>query len=77
MQIHDTELAAATRYIENKKDISIQDCEQPFRLMLRYVEKFKQIGPETKILEVGTGTGWFPVLCKTRGLSCKGLENSP
>jgi SAM-dependent methyltransferase len=29
------------------------------------------------MLEVGTGMGWFPVLCKANGLQCKGLEISP
>lgn len=77
MQIYDTDLSDITRYIEEKKDLSLQDYEQPFRQMLRYVEKFKQIGPETRMLEVGTGTGWFPILCKLKGLSCKGLEISP
>ena len=27
--------------------------------------------------EIGTGTGWFPLLCKKNGLNCKGLEISP
>lgn len=38
---------------------------------------YKEITPETNILEVGTGTGWFPLLCKQQGLRCKGLEISP
>jgi SAM-dependent methyltransferase len=29
------------------------------------------------MLEIGTGTGWFPILCRLNGLSCKGLEISP
>ena len=28
------------------------------------------------MLEIGTGTGWFPLLCKQKGLNCKGLEIS-
>ena len=32
---------------------------------------------DTRMLEVGTGTGWFPLLCKANGLRCKGLEISP
>jgi SAM-dependent methyltransferase len=77
MQIHETELADVTRYLESKRDLSLQDYEQPFRQMLRYVEKFKPIGRETKMLEIGTGTGWFPILCRMKGLSCRGLEISP
>ncbi len=77
MQIYDGELSEITRYLENKKDLSLQDQEQDFRNLLRYVEKFKRIEPGIKMLEIGTGTGWFPILCKAKGLSCKGLEISP
>jgi SAM-dependent methyltransferase len=41
------------------------------------VTPFVKIGPETNILEVGTGMGWFPTLCKKNGLRCRGLEISP
>ena len=77
MQIHDTEISEITRYIENQKDISLEVKEEQYRQMLRYVEKFKKIDAGTKILEIGTGTGWFPILCMTKGLQCKGLEISP
>lgn len=77
MQIHDTELSDVSRYIENQKKISLQEKEEKFRQLLRYVEKIRPVDPETLMLEVGTGTGWFPILCKVRGLQCKGLEISP
>jgi len=39
--------------------------------------KFKTINEDTKILEVGTGSGWFPILCKKNDIFCQGLEISP
>ena len=33
--------------------------------------------PVTKILEVGTGTGWFPILCKINGIPCEGIDICP
>ena len=41
------------------------------------LSRYKEITPQTKILEIGTGAGWFPIFCALRGLSCKGLEISP
>jgi SAM-dependent methyltransferase len=29
------------------------------------------------LLEIGIGTGWFPILCAIEGIPCKGLEISP
>ena len=41
------------------------------------VSGFISPDPGIRILEIGIGTGWFPILCKARGLSCKGLDISP
>lgn len=77
MEIHHQELPDVTRYIDNHRHISLDDHEKQFRFMLRYIERYHDIGPGTEILEIGTGTGWFPILCKKKGLRCRGLEISP
>jgi SAM-dependent methyltransferase len=41
------------------------------------VAKFHPIDTRTEMLEVGVGTGWFPVMCAMRGLRCSGLEVNP
>lgn len=66
-----------TRYIDLNRNVGLEDKTQHFENYLRPIRNFKEITPETEILEIGTGTGWFPLLCKLRGLRCKGLEISP
>jgi SAM-dependent methyltransferase len=44
---------------------------------MRALQPYKKIDTNTAILEIGTGTGWFPLLCKQKNLKCKGLEISP
>jgi SAM-dependent methyltransferase len=41
------------------------------------VAGFHPIGAQIEMLEVGVGTGWFPVMCALRGLNCEGLEVNP
>ena len=77
MQVHHEELSDVSRYIENLKHLRLEDKEAHFQSYIRAVERYKSIDSRTKLLEIGTGTGWFPILCKQRGLNCKGLEISP
>jgi SAM-dependent methyltransferase len=77
MQIHHDDLSDVTRYIENHRHLSLSDKEPHFRNLLAYVTRFTPVGPDTNMLEVGTGMGWFPTLCKKNGLRCRGLEISP
>ena len=77
MEIHREELSDVTRYIDTHRHIRLEDKEKAYRNLLRYIRRAKVVTPETRMLEVGTGTGWFPLLCKRDGLSCKGLEISP
>jgi len=71
------ELSDVSRYIENNCHLALEDHLPKFEDYLRRVNRFRKIGPGSEILEIGIGTGWFPVLCKAQGLACKGLEISP
>lgn len=77
MQIHHEAIADVTKYIANFGGISLEEKRPQFENFLRAIRMFKEITPQTEILEVGTGTGWFPLLCAQDGLRCKGLEISP
>jgi SAM-dependent methyltransferase len=77
MRIHHEPLADVTRYLESFRDLRLEDKEGHFRSYLRVLEPYKRIDAGTRILEVGTGIGWFPLLCRQKGLTCKGLEISP
>lgn len=77
MKIYHETLSDVSKYIETHRDTGLEAYEERFESYLRPIRKFKEIIPETEILEIGTGPGWFPILCKMRGLRCKGLEISP
>ena len=77
MRIHEEEPGAIRDYIAKHRDVALEDEELTFQNYLAYIGKFRTVDASTKILEIGAGTGWFPILCKARGLSCKGLDISP
>src|SRR5947207_726605 len=77
MQIHHEELSDVTRYIDNKRHLTLEDHRATFEAYIRRIGQFKMVDRSTKLLEIGIGTGWFPIMCKAQGLSCKGLEISP
>jgi 2-polyprenyl-3-methyl-5-hydroxy-6-metoxy-1,4-benzoquinol methylase len=77
MQIHHEETADVAKYIAKFGNISLEEKRPQCENFLRAIQAYKTLGPDTEVLEVGTGTGWFPLLCAQRGLRCKGLEISP
>lgn len=70
MQIHDENL-------HKIREAGLESFEPTFRGMLSQISRFRKINGSTKILDVGTGTGWFPILCKREGLQCRGIDISP
>jgi 2-polyprenyl-3-methyl-5-hydroxy-6-metoxy-1,4-benzoquinol methylase len=77
MQIYDKELSDVTRYIENHKHLTLQHYELEFASIMWRIRLFVPVDETSRILEIGTGTGWFPIMCKLKGFHCKGLEISP
>jgi len=77
MKIYHDTLSDVDKYIKENRLEGLEEKEQRYEAYLRPVRKVKEITPESEILEVGTGMGWFPLLCKLHGLRCKGLEISP
>jgi SAM-dependent methyltransferase len=76
MELYGGELSDVNRYLENRKGEKLADKEPGFERILRYTGKFKPIHPGLRMIEIGTGTGFFPILCKLHGLNCEGLEIS-
>ena len=77
MKIHHDVLSDVTRYIEHHQHVTLESHNAEFESMMWRIKRFVKVDRSARILEVGTGTGWFPIMCKVRGLSCKGLEISP
>ena len=64
-------------YRTEAQHLRLEDHEAEYQRYLRSVRRWHPLDASTRMLEIGTGTGWFPLLCKRDGLSCKGLEISP
>jgi SAM-dependent methyltransferase len=77
LKSYQEELPDVTRYIANNSHLGLDDHEEEFEKYLRLIRRCHAVDATTRMLEIGTGTGWFPLLCKRHGLSCKGLEISP
>jgi len=77
LKVHPEPLTDVTRYIESHKHLTLEDREAEFQSTMWRIERFKHVDETTRMLEIGIGTGWFPIMCKMKGLSCKGIEISP
>jgi SAM-dependent methyltransferase len=76
MEIH-YDLKVVEGYLRDQRRLTLQDYFPVFENNLKRVRKFKAMDSSTKILEVGTGSGWFPILCKKNGIACEGIEICP
>ena len=81
MEVCPQNLPGIARYIERCEDLShhsIHAYDQMFAHYLRYIMLgLNRLDNSTNILEIGIGIGWFPILCKMRGLRCEGIDISP
>lgn len=77
MEIHHEPLSDVERYIEKYHDFSLEDREDKYRGLLKTIRRFTPVDETAEMLEIGTGIGWFPVMCARDGLRCRGIEISP
>lgn len=77
MRIHQEDLSDAARYIESRRHLRLEDQAPPIENILGAIGRFHPLGPETEMLEIGVGDGWFQIYCKQKGLRVRGLEISP
>lgn len=76
MDIHCGDLADVSRYLTSKQHLRLEDMQTDYEAHIRAVSQFKPITRDSRMIEIGTGTGWFPLLCEQNGLQCEGLEIS-
>ena len=74
MRVHQEAIPEIDRYLANYGSYELKDKTPEYQRYLNFVGRLRKIDASMRILEVGTGTGWFPLLCKANGLRCKGLE---
>ena len=63
------ELSDVSRYIQNNCHLTLEDHQPKFEDYLRRVNRFRRVDSSAEILEIGIGTGWFPILCRAQGLA--------
>ena len=77
MHIHYEDLSDVARYIENHAHITLDDQKPTLENVLHNIQAYRPLNGDSRILEIGVGSGWFQIYCKKQGLRIKGLEISP
>jgi 2-polyprenyl-3-methyl-5-hydroxy-6-metoxy-1,4-benzoquinol methylase len=78
MQIHAETLSQIDRYMDKFDGDDLRSPHYRLRYdnYLNFIRPYVRIGPDSRLLEIGPGTGWFPIMCAMNGLRCRGLEIS-
>ena len=63
--------------IEKKLNEDPNIRERYFDSILSTVRRFKKIDEKTRILEIGSGMGWFQIYCNKQNINCESIEISP
>jgi ubiquinone/menaquinone biosynthesis C-methylase UbiE len=69
-------LSTTTKKIKKVRDKRLQDYQSWFINELKLLERLININTNTKILDVGCGTGWFTLLTRKKGLNCIGYDRN-
>ena len=77
MHIHYEELADVNRYIEKHAQMSFEEQKPTLENIIDNIKRFKPLNKQSRILEIGVGSGWMQIYCKKEGLNIRGLEISP
>jgi 2-polyprenyl-3-methyl-5-hydroxy-6-metoxy-1,4-benzoquinol methylase len=77
MKIYHEELSDVQRYLDNNKDVALEEKRPIYNGIVNAVRRYKTLDANTRMIEIGTGTGWFILLCLLDGLQCRGMEISP
>ena len=75
MKVH-YDLKGVEQYLRQQQRLTINDFMPQFVSVMKRIQKYKRMDSETRILEIGTGAGWFPALCEMHIICVKGEEKS-
>ncbi len=77
MNAHSQKLISSVNYGSSHRQFELEEKQSDFEAILKLLRSFKHVDKDTAIMEIGTGSGWFEILCKKNGITCKGLEINP
>lgn len=77
MKVHQDSLGDAARFIAERASVPLQEKREQYEAIVRQIRLIRPFDSSAELLEVGTGTGWFLVLCAMDGIPSSGLEISP
>jgi len=61
-------------YLRDYSETSPSDRQADFDGVMKLITRFRPVPPGTRLLEIGTGTGWFQILCRQHGIEASGLD---
>lgn len=67
------EVGGTERYIADRSYASRDDSRE-LDVYLARLAQFVDLNAQRRLLEIGSGTGWFQVLASQRGFRCRGVE---
>lgn len=76
MEIH-YNLKVVEKYLQQQRQFTLNDYRPQYESVMKRIQKFKKVDSKTRILEIGTGAGWFPILCQLDNIQCDGIEICP
>lgn len=76
MQVHKEALPDVDRFLQMHGGYGLSHFRSEYEAILRNIGDYKELRPGLKVLEVGCGTGWFPVAMQLDGYDCEGVEIS-
>jgi SAM-dependent methyltransferase len=68
--------AVMTWFLEASK-LDLEPYQSEFADMMKLIRRYHPVNSTTAVFEIGTGTGWFQILCRKQGIPCSGLDVDP
>ena len=76
MEIHQEQLKDVARYIELNAGARYEDQLPTIENIFDTLLKFRKLGPNSRILEIGVGNGWLQIYGRKKGYDIRGVEIS-
>ena len=76
MQVVKEDIPDINRYINKYEFDDLQRKKKDFDPIVSWIKKYYDLTSESRILEIGCGTGWLQIIANKEGIICDGIEIS-